>query len=326
MKKIIVILITGLSIINLNAQDPIHTQFFMIPETLSSSFTGAKQSTRAGIIHRTQWPGLDFSINTQFAFVDNWFEEVNSGIGVSVLNHKETTTRYNFTQVNLNYAYQFAINDEWNVRPSLSVGYGSKDFGFQNLLLEDQINIFTGIINVNSIDPVNLNDSVRFIDFGASVLFNNENSWIGFTLKHLNKPNISMDVNGQENLEMFMSLHSSLYIPFGKYRNYRNSNKLFLLTNAMHQGSYSRLDIGAKYDMDQFSLGLLAATNPIKTDSNSHFLTSINAFIGMDWEGFRFGYSYDFNVTQIGRTGGVYELSVTYDFLNNDNCFGCPDY
>ena len=326
MKKIIVILTIGLSIINLNAQDPIHTQFFMIPETLSSSFTGAKQSTRAGIIHRTQWPGLDFSINTQFAFVDNWFEEVNSGIGISVLNHKETTTRYNFTQVNLNYAYQFAINDEWNVRPSLSVGYGSKDFGFQNLLLEDQINIFTGIINVNSIDPVNLNDSVRFIDFGASVLFNNENSWIGFTLKHLNKPNISMDVNGQENLEMFMSLHSSLYIPFGKYRNYKYSNKLFLLTNAMHQGSYSRLDIGAKYDMDQFSLGLLAATNPIKTDSNSHFLTSINAFIGMDWEGFRFGYSYDFNVTQIGRTGGVYELSVTYDFLNNDNCFGCPDY
>ena len=92
------------------AQDPIHTQFFMIPETLSSSFTGAKQSTRAGIIHRTQWPGLNFSINTQFAFVDNWFEEIKSGVGISVLNHKETTTRYNFTQVNLNYAYQFPIS------------------------------------------------------------------------------------------------------------------------------------------------------------------------------------------------------------------------
>ena len=94
------------------SQDPIHTQFFMMPETLSSSFTGAKQSTRAGIIHRTQWPGLNFSINTQFAFVDNWFEEVKSGIGISVLNHQETTTRYNFTQVNLNYAYQFSITDE----------------------------------------------------------------------------------------------------------------------------------------------------------------------------------------------------------------------
>ena len=76
MKKYIVIL-TLLSFVKVFAQDPIHTQFFMIPETLSSSFTGAKKSTRAGIIHRTQWPGLNFSLNTQFAFVDNWFDKFN---------------------------------------------------------------------------------------------------------------------------------------------------------------------------------------------------------------------------------------------------------
>ena len=321
--KRIIILILLVSQIKGVAQDPIYTQFFMVPETLSSSFTGAKQSTRAGIIHRTQWPGLNFSINTQFAFVDNWFEEINSGVGISVLNHKETTTRYNFTQVNLNYAYQFPISEEWNVRPSISVGYGAKDFGFQNLVLEDQINIFSGIINVNSIDPINLNETIRFLDFSASVLFNSDNSWVGFTVKHLNKPNISMEMEGQDNLEMFMSLHSSLYIPFGDYR---SDNKLFVLANGMMQGAYNRFDLGAKYEMDRFAFGLLAATNPIKTDPNSHFLTSINAFVGMDWEGFRFGYSYDFNVTEIGRTGGVYELSVSYDFLNNDNCFGCPDY
>ena len=321
--KRIIILILLVSQIKGVAQDPIYTQFFMVPETLSSSFTGAKQSTRAVIIHRTQWPGLNFSINTQFAFIDNWFEEINSGVGISVLNHKETTTRYNFTQVNLNYAYQFPISEEWNVRPSISVGYGAKDFGFQNLVLEDQINIFSGIINVNSIDPINLNETIRFLDFSASVLFNSDNSWVGFTLKHLNKPNISMEMEGQDDLEMFMSLHSSLYIPFGDYR---SDNKLFVLANGMMQGAYNRFDLGAKYEMDRFAFGLLAATNPVKTDSNSHFLTSINAFVGMDWEGFRFGYSYDFNVTEIGRTGGVYELSVSYDFLNNDNCFGCPDY
>ena len=287
----------------------------MIPETLSSSFTGAKKSTRAGIIHRTQWPGLNFSLNTQFAFVDNWFEEVNSGIGISVLNHQETTTRYNFTQVNLNYAYQFSISEEWNARPSISFGYGSKDFGFQNLLLEDQINIFSGIINNTSIDPIELNESVRFVDFSASVLFNNENSWVGLTFKHLNKPNISMQFDGQDNLEMFMSLHGSVYIPTGGYRN--NDNKLFVLANAMQQGAYNRFDLGAKYQMDDFSFALLAATNPNKVDPNSHLLTSINAFMGLDWEGFRFGYSYDFNMTEIGKTGGVYELSISYDFFNN---------
>lgn len=304
-------------------QDPIHTQFFMIPESLSSSFTGAKQTTRAGIIHRTQWPGLNFSINTQFAFVDNWFEEVKSGIGLSILNHKETATRYNFTQVNLNYAYQFAISDNWNVRPSLSIGYGSKDFGFQNMVLEDQINIFSGIINPNSIDPINLNESIRFFDFSASVLFNTENSWVGFTIKHLNNPNISMDYEGQERLDMFMSLHGSVNLPF---KPYSTDNKLFALFNVMQQGSYNRVDLGLKYDLDRFSFALLAATNPNKVSPNSHLLTSMNAFVGMNWEGFRFGYSYDFNMTGIGRTGGVYELSITYDFLNNSNCFGCPDY
>ena len=322
MKKYIVIL-TVLACVKVYAQDPIHTQFFMIPETLSSSFTGAKQSTRAGIIHRTQWPGLNFSLNTQFAFFDNWLEEVNSGIGISVLNHQETTTRYNFTQVNLNYAYQFPISSEWNARPSISFGYGSKDFGFQNLLLEDQINIFSGIINNASIDPIDLNESVRFIDFSASVLFNSENSWVGLTFKHLNKPNISMQFDGQDNLEMFMSLHGSVYIPTGGYR---NDNKLFVLANAMQQGDYNRFDLGAKYQMDNFSFALLAASNPNKVDPNSHFLTSVNAFMGLDWEGFRFGYSYDFNMTEIGRTGGVYELSISYDFFNNYECFGCPDY
>ena len=322
MKKYIVIL-TVLACVKAYAQDPIHTQFFMIPETLSSSFTGAKQSTRAGIIHRTQWPGLNFSLNTQFAFFDNWLEEVNSGIGISVLNHQETTTRYNFTQVNLNYAYQFPISSEWNARPSISFGYGSKDFGFQNLLLEDQINIFSGIINNASIDPIDLNESVRFIDFSASVLFNSENSWVGLTFKHLNKPNISMQFDGQDNLEMFMSLHGSVYIPTGGYR---NDNKLFVLANAMQQGDYNRFDLGAKYQMDNFSFALLAASNPNKVDPNSHFLTSVNAFMGLDWEGFRFGYSYDFNMTEIGRTGGVYELSISYDFFNNYECVGCPDY
>ena len=308
------------------SQDPIYTQFFMVPETLSSSFTGAKQSTRAGILHRTQWPGLNFNINTQFAFVDKWFEDFKSGIGMSILNHSESTTGYNFTQVNLNYTYQFPITDEWNVRPSISVGYGAKDFGFQNLLLEDQINIFTGTINPNSIDSIRFDESVRFFDFSASVLFNSENSWIGLTVKHLNKPNISLELQGQESLEMFFSLHSSIFISFGRYRNYRDLNKLYLLSNFMQQGPYSRFDIGPKYQINRFSFGLLAVTNPIKSDKASHLLTSINAFFGMDWEAFRFGSSYDFNTTNIGISGGVYELSITYDFIDRDNCFGCPDY
>jgi len=310
------------------SQDPIFTQFFMVPETLSSSFTGSNETTNAGIIHRTQWPGIDFSINTQYAFVNNWFEEINSGVGISILNHKETKTRYNFTQANLNYCYPIQITDEWFFRPSITFGFGTKDFGFNNLLLQDQINIFQGIINPTSIDPIRLNDSLNFFDFGASFLFNNENTWFGVTFKHLNRPKISLEYLGNNSLDIFFSAHASFKLQLNNsyYNRYYDEEGLYLITNFMAQGPYNRLDIGSQYVVDKFSFALLAATNPFRASNNSHFLTSINANVGFKWENWKFGYAYDFNMSRIGPTGGVYELSITIDFGNNKNCFGCPTY
>ena len=323
MKKIIISICLFFSLSSIYAQDPIFTQYFMIPESFNSSFAGAKEGPKAGIIHRTQWPRLNFSINTQFAYVDNWFEDLNSGIGISVLNHKETTTRYNFTQVNLNYALKFQINDDWFFRPSLSLGYGNKSFGFQDLLLGDQINISNGVINSTSIDPILLNEKMNFFDISTSLLLNNERSWVGLTLKHLNRPNISMAFNDNNNLDMFLSIHSSIEFPLNtNFGRMGNEDSLYLLTNFMHQGEYNRFDIGPQYVNGHLSFGLLAATNPIRTNPNSHFLTSLNAFVGLKYEGFKFGYSYDFSTSQIGRTGGVYEISISYEFDKNENCFG----
>jgi len=327
MKKIIISICLFFSLSSIHAQDPIFTQYFMIPESFNSSFAGAKEGPKAGIIHRTQWPRLNFSINTQFAYVDNWFEDLNSGIGISVLNHKETTTRYNFTQVNLNYALKFQINDNWFFRPSLLLGYGNKSFGFQDLLLGDQINISNGVINSTSIDPILLNEKMNFFDISTSLLLNNERSWVGLTLKHLNRPNISMAFNDNNNLDMFLSIHSSIEFPLNtNFGRMGNEDSLYLLTNFMHQGEYNRFDIGPQYVNGHLSFGLLAATNPIRTNPNSHFLTSLNAFVGLKYEGFKFGYSYDFSTSQIGRTGGVYEISISYEFDKNENCFGCPNY
>jgi type IX secretion system PorP/SprF family membrane protein len=308
------------------AQDPIFTQFFMVPETLNAGFTGAKGSTNAGIIHRTQWPGLDFSINTQFAYVNNWFEEINSGLGFSILNHKETKTRYDFTQANLNYCYAVNLNDEWYFRPSISLGFGSKDFSFNNLLLEDQVNIYDGVINTTSIDPIQLNDKLNFFDFGAAFLINNNNSWFGLNLRHLNKPNISLKYQGNGGLDIFLSAHAAYQIQRSEdTRNY-DEEGLYLLSNFMMQGPYNRLDVGTQYVFDKFSFAVLAATNPMKASPQSHFLTSINANVGFKWEGWKFGYSYDFNMSKIGPTGGVYEISIAFDFGNSRNCFGCPTY
>ena len=122
---------------------------------------------------------------------------------------------------------------------------------------------------------------------------------------------------------MFFSVHGSLEMPLLKYDYDRG---LFLLFNGMKQGEYNRFDFGGQYAQDWFTFALLAATNPSKANPSSHLLTSINAVVGVAWEDFRFGYSYSFNTSNIGREGGVYELSVTWRGGNRSNCFGCPMY
>ena len=67
-------------------------------------------------------------------------------------------------------------------------------------------------------------------------------------------------------------------------------------------------------------------TNLLQTSDQSHLITSINPIIGIAWEGFKFGYSYDLNLSKMGGNGGVSEFSIVYDFLNDKECFGCPDY
>ena len=129
--KLIVVIILFVFSISAKAQDPVFTQYFLVPESLNPGFTGFMETTNIGLLHRTQWPDLNFKVDTEYAFYNTWLDEMNSGVGISVLNHRENYTNYNFTQVNLNYAYRVQLNDDWYFRPSISAGFGIKSFGFQ---------------------------------------------------------------------------------------------------------------------------------------------------------------------------------------------------
>jgi len=304
----------------LYAQDVIFSQNFLVPETINTSFTGALRSSKAGTVHRSQWRNSGLKTNSSFVFFDTWFEGYKTGLGISVLNQTESASSYTFNQINFNYAMAFQINDSWYFRPSISVGYGAKNYGFQNLLLEDQINVNSGNINTSTLDPLLLSQLRSFFDFSSSVLFNNDDSWIGLTVKHLNKPNISLTENGNVPLDVFISAHSNILIPiFNNYRNdFAGMSKLYLLTNFMMQGQFNRLDIGTQYVIDdRFSLGILASTSPMKNANQSALISAVNAFAGVRWNGFRFGYSYDINTTKLLNTGGIHEFSISYDFVVN---------
>jgi hypothetical protein len=103
--------------------------------------------------------------------------------------------------------------------------------------------------------------------------------------------------------------------------------RMMVTGNFMDQGGYNRLDIGTSIIFSQLVIGATAALNPIKKPDQSHTLTSINLFSGLQYEKFKIGFSYDINTSKIGRTGGVFELGLVYQFdVEARKCFGCPNY
>jgi len=327
--KILLTILCSFFFSTAKAQDPVFTQYFLIPETLNPGFSGFLETTYAGIIHRSQWPDLDLKIDTDYAFINTWSEKTNSGVGFSVLNHRENNTKYSFTQFNLSYAYRVALNDEWYFRPAIEVGFGTKSFGFGNLLLADQINIGSGTINPISGDPVILNDKFQFFDFTAGMVINNENSWFGISLKHINKPNISFVSDKNVPLDMFISASAGyefLVVDYLDVVLFPYETKFLLTANYMNQGEYNRLDFGSSIMFKTVFFGVSAATNPWTKAENSHVVTSLNIFGGLQYEHLKFGLSHDFSTSKIGKTGGIYELSLTYQFDLNVKCFGCPNY
>ncbi|ALJ03640.1 hypothetical protein APS56_00080 [Pseudalgibacter alginicilyticus] len=311
--KITFIIIMSCFSIKANAQDPVFTQYFLVPETLNPGFSGFEDATYFGLIHRTQWPNLGLRIDTEYAFFNTWIENIG-GIGFSILNQHENNTNYNHLQGNANYAYHVRLANDWYFRPAIEIGFGTKSYNFRNLVLADQININSGSVSLITSDQLalNANRNITFFDFTTGFVFDKKNTrtdtdlWLGASIKHLNRPNISFVENGNVPLDIFYSLHINYKFP------YFDRNDMLIYANYMQQGSYNRLDIGSTIKLEKLLIGAIAVTNPAKNDTNSHLLTSVNTFIGLEFDQLRFGFSYDLNTSKIGRTDGVYELSITY--------------
>ena len=325
--RIIVIIAFFLITLNVNAQDPVFTQFISVPEALNPGFTGFANTWNAGIINRRQWPDGNRRIDTRFGFASNMVTD-NIGVGMTVLNHNEEFTNYNYFQINGTFSYRVELDDEWRMRLGLEGGYGRKNYNFNNLLLEDQININDGSISSGSIDPgiLNYSNKIDFVDFSVGIVVDKEEAWFGAALKHINRPDISFTESGNVPLDMFLTVHGGYYLDLNAapLSFLPVDTDLLFTFNYMRQSQYNRLDIGGILDMSTFSFGLIAATNPERKSSHGHFITSINPIVSMKMDQFTFGYSYDLNVSRIGHTQGVHELTLSWQ--SNHTCNHCDNY
>lgn len=329
LKFVLYLLLTMVSIIKVRAQDPIFTQYFLVPETINPAFTGTLVTGYSGIIHRSQWPNENRRIDTEYAFINGPIgPDREMGLGLTILNQREVFTNYNYVQINGVYSYNVNLNDDWKLRLGIEAGYGRKNFNFRSLLLEDQINSDDGSISEGTVDPsiLNYNDKIDFLDISSGLLLFNEKAWFGASLKHLNKPNIAFTEYASVPLEMFLSIHSgySLSLDDSHLTFIPDQTNILLTANYMKQAQYNRLDFGTAIELKPLMVGVIGATNPGGKSDNSHLLTSVNIFGSIQLNRFVLGYSYDINTSKLGNTKGVHELSITWQI--GRECSSCDNY
>lgn len=321
--RIYILIVLNLFTILSNAQDPVFTQYSLVPETLNPGFTGFQYNWRAGLIHRRQWPDGNRVIDTDYGFINKMIGE-NAALGMTILNHREVFTNYNYIQVNAAYSYKVEIDYEWSFRPGLEVGYGRKNYNFSNLLLEDQINTSTGAISNTSIDNgvMNQKNNISFLDISAGFLVDNEKGWFGASLKHLNRPNISFLNEKNVPLDLFLTIHGGYAFDFEGTPSmlFPENTKLLITANYMRQSQFNRLDVGSALKFNSLIFGATAVLNPERKSYNSHFLTSINPYFSVHFSDFTFGYSYDLNTSKLGHTQGIHELSLTWQLRFCETC------
>lgn len=314
MRRIIFFFICYFALQSLFAQDPVFTQFYASPMLMNPSFAGSGGNTRIGVGYRNQWNGSNYKLSTSYASVDNWIESINSGLGLSLLNQKEELTNYNFTQINLSYSYHLKLSDKLTFFPGISFGYGLKHFNFQNLVLGDQINILDGTISPSS-DPFVENDKINFFDISVGGILYFENAWLGTSLKHLTKPNISFLNDENLPLAILLSIHGGYRLTLNQNSDQSflpNNSFLFLTFNYIKQDTYNRLDLGAEVEISKFYFGVLTTTQVKNTNDDSQFLLSVNPLVGLQFKKLKIGFSYDFPISDIGNIAGTSEITIQY--------------
>ncbi len=304
------------------AQDTQYTQYYAAPLYLNPGFTGSGQHHRFVANHRNQWPSLPGNFVSYSFSYDYHMDNIKSGVGLLITTDKAGSADLRSTNLGFLYSYKVNLAGKWLFSPGLYFGYGRKSVNFDKLIFGDQLqfdedgNAPTQDLSVTQ----NLQPESHF-DFGAGFVLYNQRFWAGVSAYHLNQPNQSL--LGQESeLPMKISIHSGIRIPLyhGPFKRDKTSSiaPSFVYKK---QGKFDQLDIGLHFLYEPVMIGVWYRGIPIQQNALDNISQDAVALIlGMQFQQFDIGYSYDFTVSELGSlAGGAHEISLMYRFETTES-------
>lgn len=316
-RQILCFLTTALiGITTLQAQDPVFSQFYSTPLLLNPAFAGTTFAPRISASYRNEWPtvtDLGIAYSTYAVSYEQFVPQANSGLGIMVLSDDAGDGLLKMTNFLASYAYRIAVNDDFQIKLGIEAGFRQYNLDWDKLVFLDQIDQIQGpILETNEVQPDVLNKTI--FDAGVGLLAFTGKYYGGISLHHLTTPNEGfLDLNNGlvEGLPLRMSVHggAQFIVKEGNKRNpasFISPNVLFL-----KQGDQGQLNMGAYY-----SMGLVFAGGWYRHAFGNP--DAAIAMVGVSYNVFKIGYSYDFTLSSLAPSGGSHEISVVLNMENSD--------
>lgn len=307
------------------AQDIQYSQFYAAPLYLNPALTGSEENTRIGINYRNQWPGLEHSFNAYSAYYDHFIEDKNSGVGILINGSKESLAQINNIEIGALYSYRLRLGEHQFVNFGGQLSYVSRNSLFEDLVFGSQIDVDRGIVD-GQVPYLPVEDSQhRYADLGLGMLWNSRNLWLGASVHHLTRPNLSNIFEENNRLSIKYGLHGGVRLDLagGFINDYFNNTlqerAVFFAFNYKNQDPFHQLDVGGQIFFEPLILGFWYRGLPLKYNFTNN--ESVIALVGFALQsGLDVGYSFDVTVSKLGlrNSGGAHELSVRYSFYKGN--------
>tara|TARA_B110000240_G_scaffold159331_1_gene177689 strand:- start:33 stop:992 length:960 start_codon:yes stop_codon:yes gene_type:complete len=301
----------------MNAQENINLNQNKLLGALNPSFYGFKEAPSIGVANTNQRiSNEDSYIQNTFAFGSFYFEDYNFSVALDVNSFQISALGYKATQANVHYIHKTQLSYNWTMNASLSLGYGNNKLDFSSLIFGDQLDPFSGSITGFSIDPATANNNIMYFDTGVSAhAHNNENMFFGLSVKHLNKPNISLNNDSNDKKDIYISVQAGYEMdinPLGQSFLPEDSY-LFFYSSFSKQASKSRISLYQEILLDNFSLGINQHLNSYKDSGLGAIGTSASVFFNQ----IEIGINYSFEIASKNITSIPYnhfEVYLVFDF------------
>jgi len=329
---ILLILLGWICVSNVQAQDPVFSQFYNSPLYLNPALIGEEENLFINFAHRSQWRSLNFPYTTsQVSLILPYFKDKHikpeghvGGIGVSFYGD-EAGQGANLKTYggSASFAYNLNLSRKSVNRLSfaLQLGFIHKNVSTEQLEWGEQYNPFIGFDNTVVPAEVGLIQNRTFLDIATGAFwryFANtdqktiQSIYAGFVASHLNHPDESLIDGDVNRLPLLYKLHGGMIFGLSERTNI-SFNFLSLIQDQVNQTNFgSFLSYKLPFDTRGQMSNLIARVGAWYRVQDAAI-----ASIEFLTNNLQFGFSYDWNVTSLrynNRGTGSFEISMGYRF------------